>query len=64
MNVAVVFAASEAMLAVTVPVDPMLGVDVVHPDGAVNDWKVVLAGVASVSVTPTAVLSLLVTVRV
>ena len=39
----------------TVPVPPTAGVVQVHPLGVETDWKVVLAGTASVSVTPFAV---------
>ena len=44
VKLAVVFAASVPMLAVTVPVAPTAVVLVVQPDGAENDTNVVLAG--------------------
>jgi hypothetical protein len=43
--------ATEALVAVTVPVPPTAGVEVIHPTGALKEEKVVFAGTASVSDT-------------
>jgi len=51
VNGAVPALASDALVAVTVPVPPTAGVDGVQPAGALNETKVVLAGTASLSVT-------------
>jgi hypothetical protein len=51
VNDAVAEAPNEAYVAVTAPVPPTAGADVIHPDGAVNDTNVVLAGTASLSDT-------------
>ena len=51
VNVATAPAASVGIVATIAPVPPTTGVLVVQPAGAVNETKVVSAGIASVSVT-------------
>src|SRR6266568_9179842 len=59
------FAGSELVVHVALPVPPTAGVEQDHPAGTVSDWNVSPAGRVSVRTTPLAVLGpLLVTVRV
>ena len=51
VNVAVAPLARDAVVQLTVPVEPTAGVVQVQPAGCVSDWKVVSAGRGSFIVT-------------
>src|SRR5436309_2164144 len=54
VNVAVAPLARDAVVQLTVPVEPTAGVVQVQPAGCVSDWKVVCGGRGSLMVTLTA----------